>query len=113
MAVWAEGLEGGDGPTVEAALASCGVVSGHPGVVEGLRRRAGRPLRGALQAGTGGGPAEFDTPRAAPQGVRAQWWRRRALGLAEGDAAGDAVTVGGSARLRLLLGERGRGGHFV
>lgn len=88
--------------------------------MEGLWRQRGRPLGGVLQmgalfqTGTGGGAEGFATTGTAPQRVRAQWWRRRALGLAEGDAAGDGARVGGGTTvLPSLPVWRGGGSHFL
>lgn len=81
---------------------SLDVVPGHPGIMEGLGREVGCLLDGALQTRTGGGVRRFATTWAAPQRNRAQWWRRRALGLTEGDATDDGARVGGG-RIGLLF----------
>lgn len=66
-----------------------------------------------LQTGTGGGAGGLTPTWTAPQRIRAQWWSRRPLGLAERDAAGDTARVGGGgAVLPFLPIQRGRRGDF-
>lgn len=71
--------------------------------MKGLGRWVWCLLDGALQAGAGGGARGFATTWPAPQRIRAQWWKRWALGLSEGDVTDDGVRVGGGRTAFLFL----------